>query len=251
MSYGDWENIIWPSMSPEEKKEHVETQLRRVKEKQMIYGDRKDGKMTFKYLVSGEPVNETKPMMLQHNNARVKAAAREFIPEEEELNKFMRARDIEKYFGNHFSAVANKIIGAGKNKNIRVPKSAAANVKQFVEKWSDAQMKGQTAKSDQNDVNANRRGLDTIVYQGEPEPNYKKEIKPAKNEFELDEEEQFAFDQEEKRSTGLNNILSIDDDYPTPESTRMRVPEFIEKYQPQPPTEKQGIGSLMKRRKDD
>jgi len=103
--------------------------------------------------------------------------------------------------------------GALNNVIKSVPPTAAANVKQFGQAIADAREKGQL-----ENINKGRTGLNTIVYynaEDAAKPRPPKKITPT-------------------------------EDFKTPESEFMRVPEFLEKhYKPEPdPDLVKGIGSL-------
>jgi len=223
---------IYESMTPEERKEWDEKELRELKNKQLFFGKTPG---TFQKIDGSVVSKKDMTMPLIQNNAHVRKEARRILKSEDAVNKFMYARNIEKYFNNHFAAIADKLTGKEAPK-ISVPKTAQKNVNEFVNKLETDRAK---------------RGLDTVVYQGEPDPNYKKEIKPTNNEFKLSEEEQYAFDQEEKRLSGLNDILKVDDNvqFGDPSTWDMKVPEFMQKeFKPEPdPDLVKGLGSLNKR----
>jgi len=223
---------IYQSMTPEERKEWDEKELRDLKNKQLFFSSTPG---TFQKIDGTKVGIKDVAMPLTKNNAEVRKEARRILKSEDAVNKFMYARNIEKYFKNDFTAIADKLTGREAPK-ISVPNLAQKNIDEFQNKLETDKIK---------------RGLDTVVYQGEPDPNYKKEFKPSNDEFKLSEEEQFAFDQEEKRLSGLSDILQVDDNvqYGDPSTWDMKVPDFMQKnFKPEPdPDVFKGLGSLNKR----
>ncbi|MCI5054460.1 MAG: hypothetical protein MRY23_06590 [Pelagibacteraceae bacterium] len=201
--------------TPEEKREYDLMELEHLKSQQRYF--------------KNTPPEQRKEMV--KNNLEVRKAAQKILKTYEATNDFMYAKDFNHYLKKvnpkHFEKIADNL------KN-RIPESAKENVEQFKNKISEAREKGQLAE-----VNKDRKGLNTIVYynaEDAAKPRPPKTIKPTED-----------FRPDEDSSKGLAHVLGVDDnDFKTPESEFMRVPEFLEKhYKPEPdPDLKKGLGTL-------
>ena len=166
------------------------------------------------------PPDQRKDMM--KTNLEVRKAAQKILKTYEATNEFMYAKNFDVYEKKmnpkHFEKIADNL------KN-RIPESAKENVDQFKNKISEAREKGQLAE-----VNKDRKGLNTIVYYNAEDAAIARRHK----------------ENEQLYDTSPDNV-SPPEEFKTPESERMRVPEFLQKhYKPEPdPDLNEGIATIL------
>lgn len=158
------------------------------------------------------PPDQRKDMM--KTNLEVRKEAQKILKTYEATNEFMYAKNWDAY---------------EKKINPKPFEQIANNLKKPI---APDTLKGQSVNSELSEkenilknINKNRKGLDTIVYynaEDAAKPRPPKTITPSED-------------------------FRIDEDFKTPESERMRVPEFMEKhYKPEPdPDLEKGLGALV------
>ena len=188
MKKNTWQ-LMNETADPDEKRELDLIALKSLKEKHKRFKD--------------TPPEERKNMM--KNNLEVRKEAQKILKTYDATNQFMYAKDFDHYLKkvnpNHFEKIHD---------NLKKPMTPRSSQTQSVNSGAS-----QEEKILEN-INKNRKGLDTIVYYN---PEDAAKPRPPKT-------------------------ITPTEDFKTPESEFMRVPEFIEKHMEPDPDLYKGIGSV-------
>ena len=149
------------------------------------------------------PLEERKNLM--RDNLNIRKEAQKILKTYEETNKFMYAKDFDHYLKKVDPKPFEKIVD-----NLKKPMTSDTLKSQSVNSQPSEE-----EKILQN-INKNRKGLDTIVY----------------------------YNTEDAAKPRPPKTITPTEDFKTPESEFQRVPEFIEKNMKPDPDLNKGIGSV-------